>query len=168
MALLTKKQTEQQGTLTTIGTVAEFVGVGGYAELASVKNFKGTKDANGNLILKKVSVKLVKADDTFAYVNCSKPVGDYLRASKSAEELKQRMIELTSLNILALPQIDVETGEPVMRLNEETGEMEALVLYVISNTGGADMSNTRVAIDKEAIAAKAKTQQISFEDLIAF
>lgn len=162
-----KKAVSSASTLETLGTVASFVGTGGYAELASVKNFKGTINSDGELILKKVSIKLVNADNEVVYVNCSKPVGDWLRESNSPEELKTRVSELASLNILVLPQTDRTTGEPIMVANEETGEMEQLILNSISFSGNSDMSSTRVNFTKELVAKESASRTINWEDLIA-
>lgn len=162
-----KKASEQASTLKTLGTVASFVGEKGYSELASVKNFKGTINADGETILKRVSMRLVNATGEQVYVNCSKPVGDWLRESSNSEELKSRIGELSSFNILELPQTDLATGEPIMVANEETGEMEQLILHSISFAGGSDMSATRVNITKEMVAKETAIRAVDWNDLIA-
>lgn len=167
-----KKATERVSTLKTIGTVASFIGKGGKFELASTKNFKGTVDANGNTILKKVSIKLLNADGDYEYVNCSKPVGDYLRESSSPEELKSRLAELGSLPIFELPQLERDEnspnfGKPIMVTDEETGEEKPLILYSISFTGATDMSATSITITDEMINKEIASRAINFEDLVA-
>lgn len=158
MKLKFKKQSEQTGSLKTIGTVAAFVGQGGYHELSSTKNFKDTS--------KRVSIRLVNKDNEMVYVNCSRPLSDELRASKDATELKAKLANVALLPILELPQLD-EQGNPVMVLNEETGTMEELVLYSISFTGASDMSSTRTTITSEMLSKEVEKRAIRFEDLIA-
>jgi len=167
-----KKATERVSTLKTVGTVAEFIGKDGSYELASTKNFKGTVDTNGNRTLKKVSIKLMNKDGDYEYVNCSAPVGNYLRESKSEVELKERISELGSLPILELPQLERDEnspnfGKPIMVTDEETGEEKPLVLYSISFTGGQDMSNTRVAITEAMLTKQLAVRAINLEELIA-
>jgi hypothetical protein len=167
-----KKATERTSTLKTIGTVAEFVGKGGYHELASEKNFKGTVNADGVKILKKVSIKLVNAQGDYEYVNCSTPVGNWLRESASATELKERLSNVATLPILELPQTitdenDPNFGQPYMVVDEETGEEKQLVLYSISFTGATDMSSTRTNITEDMLKAEVAKRAINFEDLIA-
>ena len=167
-----KKATERVSTLNSIGTVASFIGKGGKYELASKKNFNGEIDANGNKILKKVSIKLMNKDGDFEHVNCSKPVGDWLRESATPEELKERLAELASLPILELPQIEKDEnspnfGQPVMVIDKETGEEKPLVLYSISFTGATDMSSTAVTITDEMLNKEIANRAISFEDLVA-
>lgn len=167
-----KTTTERANSLNTIGTVASFVGQGGTYELASAKNFKGTVDADGNKILKKVSIRLTNKEGIPLYVTCSAPVGAYLRESSSSEELKERVAELGSLPILELPQVERDEnspnfGKPIMVTDEETGELKPLVLYSISFAGGTDMSATRVAVTDAMIKKEIASRAISFEDLIA-
>jgi hypothetical protein len=158
-----KKATERVSTLKTIGTVASFIGKGGRFELASTKNFKS---------IKKVSIKLMDKNGDYEYVNCSKPVGDWLRESSSVEELKSRLAELSALPILELPQLERDEnsanfGKPIMVIDEATGEEKPLVLYSISFTGATDMSSTSVSITDEMLNKEIASRVISFEDLIA-
>ena len=167
-----KKATERVSTLKTVGTVASFIGKGGKFELASMKNFKGTVDTNGNTILKKVSIKLMNAEGDYEYVNCSGPVGTYLRGSSSATELKERLEEIGSLPILELPQLERDEnspnfGQPIMVTDEETGEEKPLVLYSISFTGATDMSSTSTSVTDEMLNKEIASRAINFEDLIA-
>jgi hypothetical protein len=167
-----KKASERVSTLETIGSVASFIGKGGKFELASLKNFNGTINKDGIKVLKKVSIKLMNKDGDYEYVNCSKPVGDYLRDSASPAELKERLAELGSLPILKLPQTiidenDPNFGQPYMVMNEETGVEEQLVLYSISFTGATDMSNTSTSVTDEMLNREIASRAINFEDLIA-
>jgi len=160
-----KKATERVSTLETIGTVASFVGKDGSYALASIKNFNGTIDENGNKVLKKVSIKLMNKDGDYEYVNCSKPVGDWLR-EVTGQELKSRIDELALMPILKLPQVDKE-GNPIMIIDEETGEEKQLILYSISFNGNTDMSATSVTITDEMLNKEIAGRAINFEDLIA-
>lgn len=167
-----KKASERTSTLKTIGTVAEFVGAGGTYELASTNNFKGTINKEGVRILKKVSIKLLDKNGDYEYVNCSTPVGAYLRESSSENELKARLDEIGSLPILELPQLERDEnspnfGQPIMVVDEETGEEKPLILYSISFTGATDMSATRVSITEDMLNKEIAKRAISFEDLIA-
>jgi hypothetical protein len=165
-----KKASERVSTLKTVGTVAEFVGKGGKYNFASLKNFNGTI-VNGVKVLKKVSIKLEDKDGNYEYVNCSKPVGDWLR-EVTGEELKGRLNEIGSLPILELPQTiadenDPNFGQPYMVIDEETGEEKQLVLYSIGFTGATDMSATSVSITDEMLKKEVAKRAINFEDLIA-
>jgi hypothetical protein len=166
-----KKASERVSTLETIGTVASFIGKGGKYELASLKNFNGTINKAGVRELKKVSIKLMNKDGDYEYVNCSTPVGNWLR-EVSGEQLKERLAEIGSLPILKLPQTitdesDPNFGKPYMVVNNETGEEEQLILYSISFTGATDMSATSVSITDEMLNKQIASRAISFEDLIA-
>jgi hypothetical protein len=167
-----KKATERVSTLETIGTVASFIGKGGKYELASMKNFKGAVNADGVNILKKVSIKLMNKDGDYEYVNCSGPVGTYLRDSSSPTELKERLTELGSLPILKLPQLERDEnspnfGKPIMVVDEVTGEEKELILYSISFTGATDMSSTSTSVTDEMLNREIASRAINFEDLIA-
>ena len=167
-----KKASERVSTLETIGTVASFIGKGGKYELASMKNFKGAVNADGVNILKKVSIKLMNKDGDYEYVNCSGPVGTYLRDSSSPTELKERLTELGSLPILKLPQLERDEnspnfGKPIMVVDEVTGEEKELILYSISFTGATDMSSTSTSVTDEMLNREIASRAINFEDLIA-
>ena len=106
------------------------------------------------------------------YVNCSGPVGAYLRESASAEELKERLAELGSLPILELPQLERDEnspnfGQPIMVIDKETGEEIPLILYSVSFAGGSDMSATRIAITDAMLKKEIASRAINFEDLVA-
>jgi hypothetical protein len=167
-----KKATERVSTLNSIGTVASFIGKNGNFELASKNNFNGTVNADGVKVLKKVSIKLMNADGDYEYVNCSAPVGKYLRDSASSEELKTRLAELALLPILELPQLERDEnspnfGQPIMVTDTETGEEKPLILYSISFTGNTDMSATSTVITDAMLKAEVAKRAINFADLIA-
>jgi hypothetical protein len=154
-----KKASERTEGLTSVGTIASLVGVGGSHELANAKNFKSTK---------RVSIKLTNKEGDYQYINCSVQVSTWLREATTETELKDRIKELAQMPIYELPQTDQETGEPVMRLNEETGELEQLVLYAISFGAATDMSSTRVTITQEMLEAKqVAARELDFSELIA-
>jgi len=166
-----KKASERVSTLETIGTVASFIGKGGKYELASLKNFNGVINKAGVRELKKVSIKLMNKNEDYEYVNCSAPVGNWLR-EVSGDALKERLAEIGSLPILKLPQLERDEnspnfGQPIMVTDEETGEERPLVLYSISFTGATDMSATSVSITDEMLNKQIASRAISFEDLIA-
>lgn len=162
--MLEFKERSAVGTLKSIGTVAENAGVGGYHELASIKNFKGVVKENGKLT--NVTIAIVNKDNKVAYVNCSGPVSTDLRTAKSVDEAKAKVAALVNYPILELPQLD-EDGEPVMVMNEETGKEEPLVLRSISFPAGADMSATRTVITPAMLKAEAIKRTIDWNDLVA-
>ena len=111
-------------------------------------------------------------DGDYEYVNCSTPVGNYLRESSSPSELKTRLAELGSLPILKLPQTitdenDPNFGQAVMVHDDETGDEIPLVLYSISFTGATDMSSTTTKVTDEMLTKEIASRAIKFEDLIA-
>lgn len=166
-----KDVAQQASTLTTIGTVAEYAGVGGYHELSSKKNFKGVLNEKTNK-LNRVTIAIYNAKGQRVYVNCSEPLSIDLRSSKSETELQEKLANLALLPILELPQVDRDEtspnfGKPIMVADEETGEMKPLVIYTISNQGGQDMSKTRVSITEEMLNKKLESVAINLEDLIA-
>ena len=166
-----KKATERVSTLKTVGTVASFIGKGGKIAPASIGNFNGTINADGVKVLKRVSLKLEDKNGDYEYVNCSKPVGNWLR-EVTGEELKERLTQVASFPILELPQLERDEnspnfGQPIMVINEETGEEKPLILYSISFTGATDMSATSISITDEMINKEIASRAINFEDLIA-
>ena len=95
-----------------------------------------------------------------------------MREATSAEELKERLAELGSLPILELPQLERDEnspnfGQPIMTIDEKTGEEIPLVLYSISFAGGSDMSATRIAITDAMLKKEIASRAINFEDLVA-
>jgi hypothetical protein len=166
-----KNVAQQESTLKTIGTVAEFIGVGGSYEPLSQKNFKGVLNEKTNK-LNRVTIALFNADKQRVIVNCSEPLSADLRASSSEDELKVKLANLALLPILELPQVERDEtspnfGKPIMVADEETGEMKPLVIYTISNQGGQDMNQVRTNITKEMLDKKLASIEIKYEDLIA-
>jgi hypothetical protein len=165
-----KDVAQATSTLKTIGTVAEFAGVGGYHELSSKKNFKGTEKTNGKLT--NVTIAIYNANGQRVYVNCSESLSKDLRASTTEKELSTKLDNVAALPILELPQVERDEtspnfGKPIMVVDEETGELKPLVIYTISNQGGQDMSNTRVNITEDMLNKKLEAVAINIEDLIA-
>lgn len=166
-----KDVAQQASTLTSIGTVAEYAGVGGYHELSSKKNFKGILNEKTNK-LNRVTIAIYNAKGQRVYVNCSEPLSVDLRASKTEEELQTKLDNIALLPILELPQVERDEtspnfGKPIMVADEETGELKPLVIYTISSQGGQDMSNTRVNITEEMLNKKLASVAINLEDLVA-
>lgn len=165
-----KDVAQQESTLKTIGTVAEFAGVGGYHQLTGKKNFKGTLKDNGKLT--NVTIAIYNAEGQRVYVNCSEQLSIDLRASKTEAELQTKLDSLALLPILELPQVERDEtspnfGKPIMVQDEETGEMKPLIIYTISKQGGEDMSSTRVSITEEMLNKKLESVAINLEELIA-
>ena len=165
-----RKVAPQESTLKSIGTVAEFAGVGGYHQLTGKKNFKGTLKDNGKLT--NVTIAIYNAQGERAYVNCSEQLSIELRACKTDAELKAKLDDLALLPILELPQVERDEtspnfGKPILVADEETGEMKPLIIYTISKQGGEDMSSTRVSITEEMLNKKLESVAINLEDLIA-
>ena len=67
-----KKYAQAATQLKSLGTVGEFVGVGGKFAPSSVRNFKDTT--------KRVNILLTNANGETVTVNCSKPVSADLRS----------------------------------------------------------------------------------------
>ena len=154
-----KKASERTEGLIRVGTIASLVGVGGSHELASSRNFKSDK---------RVSIKLTNKEGDYQYINCSVQVSTWLREAGSEAELKTRIKSLAPMPIYELPQTNQETGDPIMVVNEESGELEQLVLYAISFEAAIDMSSTRVVITQEMIDAKQQAvRELDFSELIA-
>jgi hypothetical protein len=166
-----KDVAQATSTLTTIGTVAEFIGTNGRYEPLSQKNFKGVvNEKTGKL--NRVTIALFNANGQRVIINCSEPLSIDLRASKTEEELKTKLDNLALLPILELPQVERDEtspnfGKPVMVTDEETGELKQLVLYTISNQGGQDMSKVSVNITEDMLNKKLSAVAINIEDLIA-
>jgi predicted transcriptional regulator len=162
---------QQESTLKTIGTVAEFVGVKGSYEPLSEKNFKGVVNPKTDK-LNRVTIALYNEQGQRAIINCSEPLSANLRSSKSKEELQTKLANLALLPILELPQVERDEtspnfGKAVLVADEETGEMKPLIIYTISNVGGKDMSNISVKITEDILNKKLTSVAINLEDLIA-
>ena len=139
--------------LKSIGTVSEFVGVGGKFAPSSVRNFKDTT--------KRVNILLTNAKGETVTVNCSKPVSADLR-SKAL-----KISDLAGLQILELPQYDTD-GNPVMQIDEESGEEVQLILHSISYQGGGNADNVAVEITEEMIKTPVQlAREVDWSQLVA-
>lgn len=163
--MLEFKERSAVGTLKSIGTVAENAGVGGYHELASIKNFKGVVKENGKLT--NVTIAIVNKDNKVAYVNCSGPVSTDLRTAKSIDEAKAKVAALANYPILELPQADAD-GAPIMVKDENGVDTdEQLIIKSVSFPGSVDMSATRTVITPAMLKAEAIKRTIDWNDLVA-
>jgi len=161
-----KDVNETESSLKTIGTVAEFIGEGGTYRPSSTKNFKGTVKENGELT--NITLALFNAKGQREYVNCSAPVSKDLRSAKTAEELKEKLNNIGSFQILELPQFDRETGEPIMVKDSEGNDTdEQLTIYSISFNGSEDTSALAITVTKSMLKAEAVKRTIDWESLVA-
>ena len=149
-----KKYAQNATQLKSLGTVSEFVGIGGKFAPSSVRNFQDTT--------KRVNILLTNAKGETVTVNCSKPVSADLR-SKAL-----KISDLAGLQILELPQFDEVTKEPIMVINEETGEEEQLILHSISYQGGGNASSAAVEVTEEMIKTPVQlAREVDWSQLIA-
>ena len=149
-----KKYAQTATQLKSLGTVGEFVGVGGKFAPSSVRNFKDTT--------KRVNILLTNAKGETVTVNCSKPVSADLR-SKAL-----KISDLAGLPILELPQFDEVTKEPIMVINEETGEEEQLILHSISYQNGGNTDNVAVEVTEAMIKTPVQlAREVDWSQLIA-
>ena len=149
-----KKYAQTATQLKSLGTVGEFVGVGGKFAPSSVRNFQ---DPN-----KRVNILLTNAKGETVTVNCSKPVSADLR-SKAL-----KISDLAGLQILELPQFDEVTKEPIMVINEETGEEEQLILHSISYQNGGNTDSVAVEVTDEMIKTPVQlAREVDWSQLIA-
>ena len=114
-------------SLKSIGTVSEFVGVGGSFVPSSERNFRDET--------KRVSILLSDKDGNTDLINCAKSVSDDLRSKKLP------FSTLGSFPIYEIPQVDTN-GDPKMMINPETGEEEQELRYFIGYPGGASNINS--------------------------
>ena len=148
-----KKYAQTATQLKSLGTVGEFVGVGGKFAPSSVKNFQ---DPN-----KRVNILLTNAKGETVTVNCSKPVSADLR-SKAL-----KISDLAGLPILELPQYDTD-GNPVMQIDEESGEEVQLILHSISYQNGGNTDNVAVKVTEEMIKTPVQlAREVDWSQLIA-
>ena len=139
--------------LKSLGTVGEFVGIGGKFAPSSVRNFQ---DPN-----KRVNILLTNAKGETVTVNCSKPVSADLR-SKAI-----KLSDLAGLQILELPQYDTD-GNPVMQIDEETGEEVQMILHSISYQNGGNTDSVAVKITEAMVKTPVQlSREIDFSQLIA-
>ena len=149
-----KKYAQTATQLKSLGTVGEFVGIGGKFAPSSVRNFQ---DPN-----KRVNILLTNANGETVTVNCSKPVSADLR-NKTL-----KFSDLAGLPILELPQFDEVTKEPIMVINEETGEEEQLILHSISYQNGGNTDSVAVEVTEAMVKTPVQlAREVDLSQLIA-
>lgn len=149
-----KKYAQTATQLKSLGTVGEFVGVGGKFAPSSIRNFQ---DPN-----KRVNILLTNANGETVTVNCSKPVSADLR-SKAL-----KISDLAGLPILELPQFDEVTKEPIMVINEDTGEEEQLILHSISYQNGGNTDSVAVEITETMVKTPVQlAREVDWSQLVA-
>ena len=148
-----KKYAQTATQLKSLGTVGEFVGVGGKFAPSSVRNFKDTT--------KRVNILLTNAKGETVTVNCSKPVSADLR-SKAL-----KISDLAGLPILELPQYDTD-GNPVMQIDEESGEEVQLILHSISYQGGGNADSVAVEVTEAMVKTPVQlAREVDWSQLVA-
>ena len=148
-----KKYAQTATQLKSLGTVGEFVGVGGKFAPSSVRNFKDTT--------KRVNILLTNAKGETVTVNCSKPVSADLR-SKAL-----KISDLAGLPILELPQYDSD-GNPVMQIDEESGEEVQLILHSISYQGGGNADSVAVEVTEAMVKTPVQlAREVDWSQLVA-
>ena len=148
-----KKYAQTATQLKSLGTVGEFVGVGGKFAPSSVRNFKDTT--------KRVNILLTNAKGETVTVNCSKPVSADLR-SKAL-----KISDLAGLQILELPQYDSD-GNPVMQIDEESGEEVQLILHSISYQGGGNADSVAVEVTEAMVKTPVQlAREVDWSQLVA-
>ena len=148
-----KKYAQTATQLKSLGTVGEFVGVGGKFAPSSVRNFKDTT--------KRVNILLTNAKGETVTVNCSKPVSADLR-NKTL-----KVSDLAGLQILELPQFDNE-GNPVMQIDEETGEEVQMILHSISYQNGGNTDNVAVEVTEAMVKTPVQlAREVDWSQLVA-
>ena len=148
-----KKYAQTATQLKSLGTVGEFVGVGGKFAPSSVRNFKDTT--------KRVNILLTNAKGETVTVNCSKPVSADLR-SKAL-----KISDLAGLPILELPQYDTD-GNPVMQIDEESGEEVQLILHSISYQNGGNTDNVAVEVTEAMVKTPVQlAREVDWSQLVA-
>ena len=149
-----KKYAQTATQLKSLGTVGEFIGVGGKFAPSSVRNFQDQT--------KRVNILLTNANGETVTVNCSKPVSADLR-SKAL-----KLSDLAGLPILELPQFDEVTKEPIMVINEETGEEEQLILHSISYQNGGNTDSVAVEITEAMVKTPVQlAREVDWSQFIA-
>ena len=141
--------------LKSIGTVSEFVGVGGSYRPSSERNF--------NDLSKRVTILLMGADGNSEVITCAKSVSDAFR------DKKLTLTEIGSLPIYEVPQVDKQTGEPVMIINPETGNEEQSLAYFIGYAGGgSNLETVKVTVTEEMIKTPVQlSREVDWSQLIA-
>ena len=161
----------RESSLKSIGTVSEFVGIGGSFKLTTPENFTGKLviDREGKERRTRITVALHNAKGQVVFVNCADKLSTQLREAKkrSVEEFQKLWNTLGSLPILEVPQFDKE-GNPIMKIDEETGEEVQIIVYSISNAGGVDMSFSEVKITEEMVKTPVQlAREVDWSQLIA-
>ena len=161
----------RQSSLKSIGTVSEFVGIGGTFKLTTPENFTGklVKNREGVERRTRITVALHNAKGQVVNVNCSDKLSSQLREAKkqSVEEFQKLWNTVGSLPILELPQYDKD-GNPIMKIDEETGEEVQIIVYSISNAGGVDMSFSKVTVTEEMIKTPVQlAREVDWSQLVA-
>lgn len=150
-----KKYAGSTTALKSIGTVSEFVGVGGSYRPSSERNF--------NDLSKRVTILLMDKEGNSEVVTCAKSVSDDFRSKKLT------LTEIGSLPIYEVPQVDKQTGEPVMIINPETGEEEQELAYFIGYAGGgSNLDTVKVTVTEEMIKTPVQlAREVDWSQLIA-
>ena len=161
----------RESSLKSIGTVSEFVGIGGTFKLTTPENFTGklVKNREGVERRTRITVALHNAKGQVVNVNCSDKLSSQLREAKkqSVEEFQKLWNTVGSLPILELPQYDKD-GNPIMKIDEETGEEVQIIVYSISNAGGVDMSFSKVTVTEEMIKTPVQlAREVDWSQLVA-
>ena len=142
-------------SLKSIGTVSEFVGVGGSYRPSSERNF--------NDLSKRVTILLVDKEGNSEVVPCGEKVSTDFRGKKIT------LSELGSLPIFEVPRIDKITKEPIMKINPETGEEEQELAYFIGYAGGgSNLDTVKVTVTEEMIKTPVQlAREVDWSQLIA-
>lgn len=149
-----KKYVGSTTALKSIGTVSEFVGIGGSYRPSSERNF--------NDLSKRVTILLMDAEGNSEVITCAKSVSDAFRSKKLT------LTEIGSLPIYEVPQVDKE-GEPIMKINPETGEEEQELAYFIGYAGGgSNLDTVKVTVTEEMIKTPVQlAREVDWSQLIA-
>ena len=141
--------------LKSIGTVSEFVGIGGSYRPSSERNF--------NDLSKRVTILLMDTEGNSEVITCAKSVSDAFRSKKLT------LTEIGSLPIYEIPQVDKQTGEPVMIINPETGNEEQALAYFIGYAGGgSNLETVKVTVTEEMIKTPVQlAREVDWSQLIA-
>ena len=149
-----KKYAQAATQLKSLGTVSEFVGVGGSYRPSSERNF--------NDLSKRVTILLMDVDGNSEVITCAKSVSDAFRSKKLT------LTEIGSLPIYEVPQVD-KGGEPIMKINPETGEEEQELAYFIGYPGGgSNLETIKVTVTEEMIKTPVQlAREVDWSQLIA-
>ena len=150
-----KKYVGSTTALKSIGTVSEFVGVGGSYRPSSERNF--------NDLSKRVTILLMDAEGNSEVITCAKSVSDAFRSKKLT------LTEIGSLPIYEIPQVDKQSGEPLMKINPETVEEEQELAYLIGYAGGgSNLDTVKVTVTEEMIKTPVQlAREVDWSQLIA-